>query len=84
MSRIITFPVKPASTPIPALYENLKTRDVLMFVTPLVGHCIGHSAKDSKLNQHGQGDVVVLGKSVLEDPNWRRCATGSSFTYIQD
>ena len=84
MSRTITFPVKPASTTIPALYENLKTRDVLMFVTPLVGHCIGHSAKDSKLNQHGQGDVVVLGKSILEDPNWRRCATGSSFTYIQD
>lgn len=84
MSKVVQFPKKREPTLIPAMYEHTTSRDVVLFISPIIGHCVGHGVKDSKLNTYSLEEVVILETSVLNSPDWRRSATGSTLTFTQD
>lgn len=84
MSKVVQFPKKAKPTLIPAMYENIKTRDIVLFISPVIGHCVGYANTDASINKYHLEEVIILGASVLTSPDWQRCATGSALTFIQD
>ncbi len=79
--QLIKFPrLKQAQTSVPAMYEHLGTKDVVFFISGTVGH----SLPDAALNEYNIEDMVTLDVPVTSCADWKRCASGSAFSFTQD